>query len=1033
MKKKKISIIIVWVVFLLVVGSLLILYEYNINKKKAVGELKEQADYISGQIPEIIKIDGYAQLDFEMMREARLNSLCLALEDVSTLNRANYIARQFYDVAGIKALAICDEKGKILSKIGDYSIEELDGAILEEVSQLDSNYSIEVLENNIEEYQEDILSSDMVSDGDFVSLQVKKSGSWYIVIEYEYTEEEEKTLDYFKWESTLGRVKIRNSGSILVLDKNDGTILLGNNPNMRGHSLEGLSVKLDGATGYASIEDLNSAFQDTNQVVKLSVAGKQQYAVRIHNDHALMLAMIPVREIQTETLGGLSTWFFLLTLVTGICMLFSLFYLEEENEILVERKGGRYFNKSLSGRLGVCGVLAMLAVLLLGSFLEILTVNAQHVRYNQKKSNEVAIILTEESTAKQKLEEMYREDELVKARIAGVLLGNEKERNITQDYIDKLAECLNVKYCYFYDPNGKVKLTNSPYASELDPNSEFFALLKGRQEVSEGFSVDETTGEYRQKAGVSVLDRNNNCIGALVIEEDAALRNTLVDTLNFDEVLRDTFLKDDTYLLVISDEENIILYFSRINEGVAFPVADSSDTTIADIYFDESKLRDNYSGTVSFYEMSFNASVKLQAEKYIVVMQFQDIMSPALILPVLLEMTAALLFVVLLWPIACFRKKTEGSPQPELKATPEIMHVSEVEAAEENFEKRSEMLAVLSGIADKNKPYFDERWAKDSTKWKDKTAYQKFSYTFVLVCFVAILFIVLQALIMKGDSVWYYCFSGEWDKGINLHSIASCVITICILFYAKILIHKLLYLTARASSARGETVCHLFDSFLVFIMYVVGILICLASFGVDLKTLSVTGGVMGAIISFSCQSILADMLAGVLMAIEGTVQAGDFVTYLGQPGIVYSIGIRTTKLKWYGEITVVRNNDFKDYVAYPSGSTDRIKTYLNLDFKESLERFEEVFEKEAPYLHGKLCEYAEEYIKGPNYLGVTSINDNGIMVCISFFCTGEKINTLTRLFNRELVLMCERNDILLALPQVVVNEPNEKNVYEKGE
>ena len=119
MKKKKISIIIVWVVFLLVVGSLLILYEYNINKKKAVGELKEQADYISGQIPEIIKIDGYAQLDFEMMREARLNSLCLALEDVSTLNRANYIARQFYDVAGIKALAICDEKGKILSKIGD--------------------------------------------------------------------------------------------------------------------------------------------------------------------------------------------------------------------------------------------------------------------------------------------------------------------------------------------------------------------------------------------------------------------------------------------------------------------------------------------------------------------------------------------------------------------------------------------------------------------------------------------------------------------------------------------------------------------------------------------------------------------------------------------------------------------------------------------------------------------------------------------------------------------------------------------------
>lgn len=35
------------------------------------------------------------------------------------------------------------------------------------------------------------------------------------------------------------------------------------------------------------------------------------------------------------------------------------------------------------------------------------------------------------------------------------------------------------------------------------------------------------------------------------------------------------------------------------------------------------------------------------------------------------------------------------------------------------------------------------------------------------------------------------------------------------------------------------------------------------------------------------------------------------------------------------------------------------------------------------------------------------------------------------MFNREILFMCERNDILIALPQVVVNEPEQKVIYEK--
>jgi hypothetical protein len=37
------------------------------------------------------------------------------------------------------------------------------------------------------------------------------------------------------------------------------------------------------------------------------------------------------------------------------------------------------------------------------------------------------------------------------------------------------------------------------------------------------------------------------------------------------------------------------------------------------------------------------------------------------------------------------------------------------------------------------------------------------------------------------------------------------------------------------------------------------------------------------------------------------------------------------------------------------------------------------------------------------------------------------------MYNRELLFMCERNNIPIAMPQVVINEPKQKVVYEKKE
>ena len=107
------------------------------------------------------------------------------------------------------------------------------------------------------------------------------------------------------------------------------------------------------------------------------------------------------------------------------------------------------------------------------------------------------------------------------------------------------------------------------------------------------------------------------------------------------------------------------------------------------------------------------------------------------------------------------------------------------------------------------------------------------------------------------------------------------------------------FLAARASGAQGETICMLLDSFSGYILVIAGVIICLSGCGINIAALSLTAGVAGVIFSIGCQSIVADILAGILMAFGGDVHVGDFLLYNGSPVNIQDINIRTIKLKGY--------------------------------------------------------------------------------------------------------------------------------------
>ena len=450
----------------------------------------------------------------------------------------------------------------------------------------------------------------------------------------------------------------------------------------------------------------------------------------------------------------------------------------------------------------------------------------------------------------------------------------------------------------------------------------------------------------------------------------------------------------------------MITYNAQVKNGKYRDGLDSFDYIghrVQEVGIDPGRLHDNFNGSLTVLGSTMLASVRRVSEYFFVLLRPQISIGPESIAQA--AVIAVLILAVLLLVIlaVCFQRTRSSLGGGPGRAGAEGAGTG-----------------TGDGLPVRRKSDFEERWPEDCRRWRDRTDGEKYRVSLKGLLILSLLMVFVFAALSGEDSVWYCIYSGEWNNGINLHSITASLISICILFVLKGVIHKALFLLARSLDTKGETVCMLLNSFSGYALVIIGIFVCLGNFGINAKALSLSAGVAGVIFSIGCQSIAADILAGVLMTFEGTVQVGDFLMFDGKPVYVQSIGVRTIRLKFFGEVTVVRNNEFKNYILMPPERENLIQSSLTVDRKESLERIEEILGRELPEIHDRLCAEIRDSIQGPKYTGVSKITESGTELSFTTFCKGRHSVAVRRGVNRELLLMCERNMIAIAIPKVEV-------------
>lgn len=121
---------------------------------------------------------------------------------------------------------------------------------------------------------------------------------------------------------------------------------------------------------------------------------------------------------------------------------------------------------------------------------------------------------------------------------------------------------------------------------------------------------------------------------------------------------------------------------------------------------------------------------------------------------------------------------------------------------------------------------------------------------------------------------------------------------------------------ANRQAERARTLGTVLTSTLNSAVWLIALFMTLGEFGLNLGPLIASAGVIGVALGLGAQTIVRDVLSGILMLIEDQYGVGDEVDVLDVKGKVEKVGLRITSVRaadgtlWYlrnGEILKVGN------------------------------------------------------------------------------------------------------------------------------
>ena len=198
------------------------------------------------------------------------------------------------------------------------------------------------------------------------------------------------------------------------------------------------------------------------------------------------------------------------------------------------------------------------------------------------------------------------------------------------------------------------------------------------------------------------------------------------------------------------------------------------------------------------------------------------------------------------------------------------------------------------------------------TKKKKWTIIELIVIGVVLAAFITFIIIEIAA---PGSDVGSWIKKNVWDTDkaasdfrTHLPTLIQSIIYVVVIYAACKLI-RMLFRKKMQKSNRAKTVITLLDGLVKYACAIAIIIFLLQAVGVNSTAIFASVGILTLVIGLGCQSLIADVVAGMFIVFENEYIVGEIITIGDFRGTVTEIGIRATKiLDAAGNIKIINNS-----------------------------------------------------------------------------------------------------------------------------
>jgi moderate conductance mechanosensitive channel len=190
--------------------------------------------------------------------------------------------------------------------------------------------------------------------------------------------------------------------------------------------------------------------------------------------------------------------------------------------------------------------------------------------------------------------------------------------------------------------------------------------------------------------------------------------------------------------------------------------------------------------------------------------------------------------------------------------------------------------------------------------------------------------------------------------------------------------------------------------------------------GLNLGPLLASAGVAGVAIGLAAQTIVKDVLNGILILVEDQYNVGDVVTLAGMTGTVDTMTLRKTTLRGFdGTLYIIPNSQITN-VANQSRDFSVSTLNVSVDFSANPDQVIPLLKKIALEVRNEPA-FKDVFVTDPQVFGVDSIKGTEVIYPIQFRTLPRKQFEAMREMQRRIRLALEEHNLLPGSPYRVLS------------